>query len=281
MTIRINEYYDLFDIKNSDNTLTNNDSLPTSIADTYKTNPFQGFNNFEQSSDYSSVNTTRDTIQITGKNKAPQAVNSLSITDEGDIYCYPPPVLVQQWDKVIFRNFDYTIQPKSDSTYKSLLDDNYLWHTERDAEIYWYADGSTSEERAANWAKYITKPPDWHGGYIIGGATNLVDPQPDPSFYQIFPKIKTIIKDYQQVPLFLKFDNYQSRTKVIFSGCDKTRNPDIEFKFGYPHSAMEPIKLNLSLSASNPLKGFNANLTKDEIEKLLVKCYWCVEWIGQ
>ena len=52
---------------------------------------------------------------------------------------------------------------------------------------------------------------------------------------------------------------------------------------------MEPIKLNLSLSCNNPItfedtvnntvEKYNGNLIKTDIEGLLNKCYWCIEWI--
>lgn len=307
-TIRINEYYDLFDVKkaalDSSISMINGEELPRGNKDTFKTNPFSGFNNFEQSSAYSSVQNIgslanqRDLIQITGKIRAPQANNSVYVDEQGSILCYPPPVSVPWWDKVIFRNFDYTFQPhdidptepndSSANNYKNLIDNIYLWHAEHDQRVAWAADGSTSTERREVWENYFVQPENYHVSSVECAPNNLVLVQPEPSFNSLFPKLKTVIKDYSQVPLFLKFDNYQSRSKVIFSGCDKTRNPDIEFKFGYHHGNMEPIKLNLSLSAGNPLVDssntydrFNQNLTQNEINKLLVKCYWCVEWIHE
>ena len=299
--IRVNEYYDLFDVKwnsgEGENQLINNDGLYNSIEQTYTTNPFVGFNNFEQTNPLSSVSnlgvnynsaantgTAHDLIRIVGKSNASHALNSLSIDDEGNIFCYPPPCFgVSHWDKIIFRNFDFTVQPKYNSTYKKLLDENYTYSYENDPQLIvddnnnriplpeyttgdngityklWDTNQSTNTHINANYKV------DWTADHITGAFSR--------------------IHDYSNVPLFLKFDNYQSRSKVIFSGCDKTRNPDIEFNFGYEHGINEPIKLNLTLSASvfirEGVNTYNQHLNKDEIEKLLTKCYWCVEWISK
>ena len=91
------------------------------------------------------------------------------------------------------------------------------------------------------------------------------------------------ILDYKEVPIFLKYDEYRSRSKVIFSSVDKTRNPDIEHKFGYQYGQMSPIKLNLALSCNNPITdgtyNYNHNLDKDTISKIFKKCYWSIEWV--
>lgn len=282
-TVRINEYYDVFNVKAQE--LKQRDALTADnvIADTNMTNPFRGFWN---STNYATAQQAYDNIVIHEQHFAPREINTLDIDENGDIYCYPPNASVPYWDKVIFRNFDYTVQPHgltSGSTaeaYAQMIDNAYLWHSEREPTIYWAADGDDSAARAANWAKYIVKPTDWHGNYILGGpSNNLQQVQPDPSFNEIFSNIKTTFKNYDQVPLFLKFDQYTSRSKVIFSSCDKTRNPDIEFIFGYQHGNMTPLKMNLSLTASQPFKEFNHNLTKADIQQLLVKCYWCIEWV--
>lgn len=95
-----------------------------------------------------------------------------------------------------------------------------------------------------------------------------------------------VITRYQDSNLFLRFDEYPSRSKVIFSKCDKTRNPDIEFRFAWKRGQMEPIKLNLSLSAnvairdpSTPANTYNQNLNKATIQSIVRSCYWCIEWI--
>ena len=300
--IRINEYYDLFDVKltSSSVELKNNDSLPTAISNTFKTNPFQGFNNFEQSSTFSSVSNlgsaynppptntgARDLIQVTGKQAADGTYSSLKVDEDGSIWCYPPNVSVPCWDRLIFRNFDYTVQPHnitSASTDDSvrrlaeLIDDLYLFSYECEPMI-------NSELPIPEYTIGIDGKKVKLWGVNKSADANL------PSYYKCdftnYVGNYAPIKDYVNVPIFLKFDNYQSKSKVIFSGCDKSRNPDIEFRFGYEHGSNEPIKFNLSLSANNRVNDvagtswFNQNLTKNEIEKLMVKCYWCVEWIHE
>lgn len=305
--IRVNEYYDLFNVDLTRatgdftiNTLNdNNYKTINKIADNpSSTNPFIGFNNFEQSSsnnlssvdniinnvsDFNNNLAPRDLIRITGKINAPNNnfTSTLYTESNGNIWCYPPDVAgINGWDKIIFRNFDYTIQPKPLSMYEELLNDNYIYsYAENplipvgsnqlplpekvigdDEVIYtlWDTDQSTNTHINANYKK------DWNTTHITGAYNK--------------------IKDYSNVPLFLKFDNYQSKSKVIFSGVDKSRNPDIEFNFGYKHGANEPIKLNLSLSANRQItldtNIYNSNLDLDDIEGLLIKCYWCVEWIS-
>ena len=72
---------------------------------------------------------------------------------------------------------------------------------------------------------------------------------------------------------------------MIFSGVDRTRNPDVEFRFSYRKGQMEPLKLNLSLSANIPVNDinssdkYNQNLKYSDIKKLLKSCYWCIEWV--
>lgn len=240
--IRVNEYYDLFDIKNITtttpsepeggilNSLTN---VPTNIKDTQQYNPFRGFWN---NNEYNTQQLPRDIIAITGKIKSPQAANSLKIDDNGDIWCYPPNVSVPYWSRVIFRNYDYCFNNEPSGNYKDLIGTLGLRYFEYEI--------SETEVRA---------------GQILEGS---------------------------HIPLFLRFDEYPSRSKVIFSECDKTRNPDIDFRFAYHKGQMEPIKLNLSLSANAPIRDpltpgntYNYNLSKEDISGILQSCYWCIEWI--
>lgn len=245
-TIRVNEYYDLFDVKTISGTVSN---AITNIEDNIENhntyNEFRGFSNWENFYENNKTLTTppstytaNNIIEITGKHKAPQAINTLSIDETtGDIWCYPPNVSVPYWTKIIFRNFDYNIN-YNDTDYVTNLAPNNAF------SIY---DTST--------------PP----GLVNTGMTAL----------------------YQDVNIFLRFDEYPSRSKVIFSKCDKTRNPDIEFNFGYQKGQMEPIKLNISLSAGVPTRSiqgnrtdvWNQNLKKNELEHILTSCYWCIEWI--
>lgn len=275
--MRVNEYYDLFDVKNTNGTISINpfDGLPTDIRDTQQTNPFRGFSNW---ADFNAAN-TQNTQQITGKNKSSQALNSLKILENGDILCYPPNVSVPYWSKIIFRNYDYLIQPHqvsgTDSKYKDHVL-NYVNSYEQTTLPTFYKDLDASVPIPAD----LWKKDD-------SGASAFPAPFTGEDFTNIYgSSYISRIYDFSKVPLFLKFDQYQSRTKVIFSQCDKTRNPDIEFNFGYHHGQMEPVKLNLSLSAGIPLTDlttpttrYNENLNMADIERLLVKCYWCIEWV--
>ena len=287
-SIRVNEYYDLFDVKDVFGGLTTAapTNIPNNIKDSNKYNSFRGFSNWE---DFKSNNLTLDTsnppnlipvdiVEISGKHKSPQATSSIKVDENGDIWCYPPNVSVPYWSRIIFRNFDYDINP-SNVSYVDLF--------------------------KSHWKKYISPPlvknasddyfpiPPYTistGGAIVelwnkdtSGLTNI----PEPYRYDFTNIIGTSLEivDYNKVPLFLRFDEYPSRSKVIFSSCDKTRNPDIEFNFGYCKGQMEPIKLNLSLSASVPVNDFttgdkyNQNLSKTDIESILKSCYWCIEWV--
>ena len=289
---RINEYYDLFDIKTSIsnnaplNELINNGALPTDIRATNETNPFRGFSNWN---DFDTANPNNTTL-IHNEHKAPQTVNTLSIDENGSIWCYPPAnATVPYWDEIIFRNFDYQIQPhniKADDAsalaYQSLISSHYV--TSYDTIPY-----TTSSNVYAPVPEYILdnqNPPQLTHLWGENQSTNANLPTIYKHDFSDVGAVPMRIYNYENTPLFLKFDQYPSRSKVIFSSCDKTRNPDITFKFGYEHGSIEPIKLTLSLSASNPLTDinnqtirYNQQLTRNEIEKLLVKCYWCIEWV--
>lgn len=257
-TVRVNEYYDLFNIlvKPSTDELSVMDGvLPRVIKATEQTNPFSGFwndNNFANENRTlttpPATYTANNVIVISGKVKAPQAVNALHLDDDGNIWCYPPNVSVPYWNKIIFRNYDYTINDSTSNAYAQQFIDSGTFENPDD-------DVNDDQNQLV---------------YTVVKGDNL-------------PSIE--IHHYDQCPLFLRFDQYPSRSKVIFSGCDKTRNPDIEFKFSYHHGQMEPIKLNLSLSASNPIydetskNKYNYNLNVSQITDLLTKCYWCIEWI--
>ena len=259
MTVRISEYYDIFDVrtlKASPYTVNNitDKSLPNSIVPTQTTNPFSGFNNFPLTDPSSSIqvyqappNEPSQYRQITGQHKAPQAITNINIDEAGNILCYPPNISVPYWNKIIFRNYDYQITDHTQNKY-----DNYV-------------------------ALFLNEVGVVSPSYIPDGANGY---KPDNANADVF---NATILDYKEVPLFLKFDEYRSRSKVIFSSVDKTRNPDIEHRFGYQHGQMEPIKLNLSFSCNSPQRddtyNYNSNLTRDEIEKLLVKCYWSIEWV--
>ena len=245
-TIRVNEYYDLFDVKKISGTISSDvTNIEDNIENHNTYNEFRGFSNWENFYENNKTLTTppstytaNNIIEITGKYKAPQAINTLSIDETtGDIWCYPPNVSVPYWDRIIFRNFDYSVNIKNST--------------------------------------YIP--------YVCPVNKIVLNDGDDPTTTVYVGEISNI----NQANIFLRFDEYPSRSKVIFSGCDKTRNPDIEFKFGYHKGQMEPIKLNLSLSAGVPTRSitgdrtdvWNQNLDTYQISNILVSCYWCIEWI--
>ena len=246
MTVRINEYYDIYDVKvdtvQDTIALNHTEQLPKGITDTNQTNPFRGFSNWKDFDANNPYNIER----IRDKVKASQAITNINIDENGDIWCYPPNVSVPYWNKIIFRNFDYYYNEKYTSKYKTFAN---LFSNSSDVIYPTYA---LTEDAAT----------------------------PDP-----FSLLKLTQKnsEYQEIPIFLKYDEYPSRSKVIFSSVDKTRDTDIEHRFGYHKGQMEPIKLNMSFSCNNPITDgtdhYNWNLTRSDINALLVKCYWSIEWI--
>lgn len=271
--IIISEYYDLFEINkiaanntqqninsynlydgvNAPNTHTNAEIIPTN-----QTNPFIGFwndNNFN-------AGNPNNNVVVAGKSFSPQGYNNIYVEDDGTINCFPPNVSVPHWTKIIFRNFDYNINPANDSPQLAYL------QKQTQSLSFTLPDLSTAGVQLLDSKDHTTPFYDFTGSYLWSNNN-----------------VKGTITDYYNTPLFLKYDEYPSQSKVIFSGCDKTRNPDIEFNFNNQHNQNEPIKLYLSLSASRSgydtttQHRFNTKLTKSELNKLLNSCYWCVEWI--
>ena len=272
-SIRVNEYYDLFNVAYI--TGLENTDLPRYIRDTEQTNPFHGFSNWKNAYDLE-ANGANDAdgnrvlkgdIPITGKKKSFQASNTLHIDDNGDIWCYPPNVSVPYWTKVIFRNFDYNINTQA-NPYDSVL--SY----QEEIALVLNEDGDTID---------------------IGLDGNLKDSNQDVIYtfddagltFDDPIKISGYQTKWNKGNVFLKCDEYPSRSKVIFSGVDRTRNPDIELAFNYHKGQMEPIKLNISLSAGIPFNDvesvlktrWNQNLDKDDLTQVFDSCYWCIEWI--
>ena len=265
MTIRISEYYDLFDVKYEREIIDYNnptftkqssnqmDGLPDNVPDvTYNgigahTNTFRGFSNLEDISHWNApTNNYKVSTTITGQHKAPQAIANVEVLENGDILCYPPNVSVPYWNKVIFRNFDYQIHKPDKSMYQDYIDE-YL------------------NDNQVKFPSYLKSGDDYK-----------------PSSSDAVTTLGKVY-NYNEVPVFLKYDEYRSRSKVIFSSVDKTRNPDIEHKFGYQYGQMSPIKLNLSFSCNTPQRDgtydYNRNLDKYSIDRLFTKCYWSIEWI--
>lgn len=274
--IHVNEYYDLFDIKTVSGSISSAlTDVPSTIRDTQMTNPFRGFWNNDQ---YNTQQKPYDIAPITGQIKSPQAQNSLRVETNGDIWCYPPNVSVPYWSRIIFRNYDYNINPQYSSMYlmlSSMASNTIIRNT------YPFI-----ENVVDNVPTQVPIPADLWG---VDNTDGSIDP--NPIFKHDFSDVSGISStdrflNFSRIPLFLRFDEYPSRSKVIFSKCDKTRNPDIEFRFAYKKGQMEPIKLNLSLSAnvairdpSTPANTYNQNLNKATIQSLLKSCYWCIEWI--
>lgn len=271
-SIRINEYYDLFDVKQqSDNTVSSDiNQLPDTIKPNSEYNVFSGFSNWSDFYENNKTLTTppntytaNNVIEITGKHKSPQANSSIRVDDNGDIWCFPPNVSVPHWSKIIFRNFDYTLEGDitAQNNYATVLYQTMpgLLSTKN---LSVDLTGNINDDNDVLYLKFDDDK--------LTGADKSLD------FY---------LYDFKEGNIFLKFDEYPSRSKVIFSKSDKTRNPDIEYEFGYAKGQMEPIKLNIALSANpsvydetNKYK-FNHNLSMSEIKTVLKGCYWCIEWI--
>ena len=297
-TIAVNEYYDCFNIKTNSSGVVSESttSLPNQIENQNRYNVFRGFSNWE---DFSANNSSSN-IMITGQFKSPQATQQLQIDDDGSIWCYPPNVSVPYWSEIVFRNFDYNYKNNKavrdmigflgDVSFTKLVQpplDNNLTPIPEAISVTYTADDQLV---SSDWVAGETEIDQLWGKDTATYKKSGQYPKNFPAVYQqdftnlegFYDDVELI--DFKTAPLFLKFDEYQSRSKVIFSNCDKTRNPDIRFRFGYKKSQMEPIKLTLSLSANQPLLDgsdkYNHNLTKEDINKLLNSCYWCIEWIS-
>lgn len=282
MTLRkpiiISEYYDLFEFNKSALNITSEDinhyntAQNAAITPTNQTNPFIGFwnnNNFN-------AGNPNNNVVIAGKAFSPQAYNNVYIEDDGTINCFPPNVSVPHWTKIIFRNFDYNFSNAPIGDYAGPV--NRIAN-----KPFTYEFPPTTYYNLHN--KYAPIPSNlWGQDNDDGSIDNRSWLQQDFSELYGFNYTGSFY-DYNNCPLFLKYDEYPSRSKVIFSNCDKTRNPDIEFNFNNQHNQNEPIKLYLSLSASNSGYDtnaghrFNTKLSKRDIEDLLNNCYFCVEWI--
>ena len=285
-TIRVTEFYDVLDVAHSramdtssnPPTITDTTTMPShntvlnadkGIPDTTMTNTFSGFNNFpiiEARSSIQNPNAMPKPSQyaiIKGQVKAPQAQSNISISDDGAITCYPPNVSVPYWNRIVFRTFDYEYNP-------TVLDDGQIPPTYSYNPYVDYL--NTFAIRKAD-AYYDVVQDD----VLIDG---LYANQTNPTIF-----------NYDNAPLFVKYDQYQSRSKVVFASTDRNHPHDIEFKFGYQHGQMEPIRLTLSPTANTPFiktatagsvittTKYNPCYTRQDMEELLTKCYWSIEWI--
>ena len=319
-TIRVNEYYDIYDYfvdTSTDDYFIQPTDLPKDIVDTEQTNSFRGFWN-NKFYNYIGINNDAfntpnhqlqyDSVLISGQIKSSQANGALRMDDNGDIWCYPPNVSVPYWSKIIFRNFDYKYIDSS-RTHAELYEFTDRANIELETKrIVYPNDGNPIPEEieVTYTAADELVNPQWVNGdthtYQLWGvntttyATNNTYPVNFPKAYQdnftlnkgltTIDEIEGVFVSLANAPLFLRFDEYPSRSKVIFSGCDKTRNPDIVFNFAYKKGQIEPIKLNLSLTANIPVRdptdleqSYNQNLDKATIYKYINMCYWCIEWV--
>ena len=307
-SVRITEYYDLFNVKVDIDDVSK--SVKTTQSEYRKvkgpaeivdgtTNTFSGFSNWSnfatqnvapnaysstqtQGTADPSLNVQASSIEVTGKYKAPGTVIDVDILANGDILCYPPPISVPYWTKVIFRNYDYQLRrPANTSDFASWFSDVSNNGSYRCNPTYTYVNDDQD----------ITYLPIPQRYWLNKDTTSAwVEPFTGKDFTNV-RGFNVPLCDYSSVPVFLKFDLYPSKTKVIFSSVDKTRNPDLEYNFGCQHGSNEPIKLNLSPTCNGAMNGieavsgvnhrinYNCNFTRADIEELFSKCYWSIEWV--
>lgn len=318
--MRVSEYYDLFEFNKVDADAAKaamnhyNRAQNAAIVPTDETNPFVGFWN----DDNFNAGNPNNIDTVRGKAFSSLTYNNVYIEDDGTINCIPPTVSVPYWSKIIFRNFDYgfgdldnpnhlhknwvALGSTTVGTFEFMGDKNPVLHDqfiehpipENITVVYTENDQTVAAEWVAG-TKHEYKL--WGvdtSTYAKGDQHAYPDGFPLPFRNRNFKGVNgyatgwtgsIFMTNFEKVPLFLKYDEYPSQSKVIFSRCDKTRNPDIEFNFNNQHGQSEPVKLYLSLSASKSgydsttHRRFNTKLTKKELKELLNSCYWCIEWV--
>lgn len=315
--MHVSEYYDLFEFNKTANGyvgtgLNNyNATQNAAIVSTNQTNPFVGFWN----DDNFNAGNTNNIDTVRGKAFSELTYNNVYIEDDGTINCMPPTVSVPYWTKIIFRNFDYRFDNsvssrKYISGFINVIDGYFDYVNVENPTLT--IDGFSTPIPESVDVVYTENDqnnvPEWvagkHQSYQLWGFNTATYKKGNPLTYpEKFPlpfreknfstvcgaeNIETAIielNNFEKAPLFLKYDEYPSQSKVIFSRCDKTRNPDIEFNFNNQHGQSEPVKLYLSLSASKSgydtttHRRFNTKLTKAELKEILNSCYWCIEWV--
>lgn len=314
--MHVSEYYDLFEFNKSSGGGVSDafnhyaKDQNAAIMPTDQTNPFAGFwndNNF-------SAGNPNNTDIVQGKSFSSLAYNSVYVEDDGTINCMPPTVSVPYWSKIIFRNFDYNFNnldnvinfttKYGNTTLGEFRFDSValptIQHGGTTSPVPEYVNVTYTENDQNHFAGWVAGTRHAYRlwgvnvkNYMKGDPLKLPDNFPTLYDYDFTVTGGTDIDNlgtfemtnYDKMPLFLKFDEYPSQSKVIFSRCDKTRNPDIEFNFNNQHGQSEPVKLYLSLSASKSgydattNRRFNTKLTKAELKNLLNSCYWCIEWV--
>lgn len=302
-SVKVTEYYDVFDVKTvltypdtRSITAAQNTALPdTDTSVDTATNTFRGFNSFPitdaessiQNPNAGSPNLKQQYIAMEHVKKAPQAINNITIDDAGNILCYPPNISVPYWDKVVFKHFDYDINPADDSLFAGIA----LAHSNTISKTYYpYIQRRfKNEDPAQSNPNILTPVPEtlWNKNNTDGSIIN------NDIFKQNFTGVTGVTYtetnyEFDKLPVFIKYDMYPSRSKVVYSSADKwnQNSSDIVHKFNYHHGQMEPLKLAITLSASNsitnpsnPKERYNQQLTYEDIRDLFKKCYWSIEWI--
>jgi hypothetical protein len=267
----VSETYDLFELNKVDNSGTyeiegHNDqyvgtgsNVRTSIKDEERTNPFRGFFN---GTNFNAENPDF-TVAIAGKHFAPHAFNSVNILTDGTIECFPPPIHPVGWKSVTFKCFSYKMNLLNNSSkFSDYINDNFI-----DGIIQTYAyyiEGVKEKEGVSVPAHYPEFSPFADDEATTPGARINVNQ----------------LTKYDKCPLFIKWDEYPSRSKVVMSRKSKC----LTYVFGQPWGPDEPIRLSLSLSGSmsgydEQLKTrFNTKLNQQDIADLLVACSFVIEW---
>ena len=237
----------------------------TGIKDEERTNPFRGFFNVTDVINGTNFNTENPTftVAIQGKHFAPQAFNSVNILTDGTIECFPPPIHPVGWKSVTFKCFSYKMNLyNSSSKFSNYINDNYL-------------DGVT--QTCAYYRDETKDGVNYHYPELVPEAYDPPIPEtPTPGSRTA----QNQLTKYDKCPLFIKWDEYPSRSKVVMSRKSKC----LTYVFGQPWGPDEPIRLSLSLSGSmsgydEKLKTrFNTKLDQQDIADLLIACSFVIEW---
>lgn len=267
----VSETYDLFELNKNDkgggtyaieghndqyvDSSTGQPLERTGIKDENRTNPFRGFFNgtnfYAENPDF--------TVAIAGKHFAPQAFNSVNILTDGTIECFPPPIHPVGWKSVTFKCFSYKFYSMNSSKYSQyMMNFNKLY-----SSMFPYYANETVIRTDGSISAYC---PNTLPIRTIANPGAMEESE--------------AIQDYDKCPLFIKWDEYPSRSKVVMSRKSKC----LTYIFGQPWGPDEPIRLSLSLSGSmsgydEQLKTrFNTKLDQKDIADLLIACSFVIEW---
>lgn len=277
----VSETYDLFELNKSDKgggtyaieghndqyvDATTGQALErTGIKDENRTNPFRGFFNVTDVINGTNFNAENPTftVAIAGKHFAPHSFNSVNILTDGTIECFPPPIHPVGWKSVTFKCFSYKVKFLGDTTNK--FSDYIDSFADGVGQVCAYYRDVTDGGETSHYPEFV---PEAYDPPVPGVPT------PGARY------VKNPISKYDKCPLFIKWDEYPSRSKVVMSRKSKC----LTYVFGQPWGPDEPIRLSLSLSGSmsgydEQLKTrFNTKLTQQDIADLLVACSFVIEW---